>query len=393
MPDEIHKFLLEDMELICEGLDACAEYDFTRDLRQRMEAMPISSLALGVRCYVSHTIVDKWRQGKARPNSKERMKELGMALGMDAPALNTFLYLNGYPKLYAKNPLDSAARFTLEKDFGAADIVTKYRAMIERLGIGDFVPPANVEPLMTQVLSADLRQAAREGQVTSWFRRHEKHFSGGPKTQLPDLQIVRFFLLYLGESSIHELATTGELPPSLKAMLYALCGKRALFVHGLRDKLITFGLYSNMTEDEIDTLLNYARLRRISEPATKVDSAVLFALRNAHERYPYYEANNLTRIVSRLSSSSEVFDQVLLPVYRSRLAVASAHTRYYEKHHRTAEELLFEQTYTEYADRGVMDYVCDMLQLLAEKGVLSRDQVKPMCALLSRTQDGETIWD
>ena len=230
MQDEVRKYMLEDMELICEGLDACAEYDFTRDLRQRMEAMPISSLALGVRCYVSHTIVDKWRQGKARPNSKERMKELGMALGMDAPALNTFLYLNGYPKLYAKNPLDSAARFTLEKDFGAADIVTKYRAMIERLGIGDFVPPANVEPLMTQVLSADLRQAAREGQVTSWFRRHEKHFSGGPKTQLPDLQIVRFFCCISGNRAFMNWRPRENCPPrSRPCSMRSAASARCLF--------------------------------------------------------------------------------------------------------------------------------------------------------------------
>ena len=393
MQDEVRNYMLNDMQIFCDDLNACADYDFSRDLRQRMEAMPISSLALGVRCYVSHTIVDKWRQGKARPNGKERMKELGMALGMDTPALNTFLYLNGYPKLYAKNPLDSAARFALEKDSGSADIVTHYRALIERLGLGDFVAPANVEPLMTQVLSADLRQAASLGQVSSWFRRHEKHFSGGPKTQLPDSQIVRFFLLYLGESSIHELATTGELPPSLKAMLYALCGKRALFVHGLRDKLITFGLYSNMTEEEIDTLLTYARLRRISEPATKVDAAVLFALRNAHEHYPYYEANNLSRIIARLSSSSDVLDQKLLPIYRSRLTYADARTRYYDTHRRSADELLFEQTYTDYADKSVMDYVFNMLLLLAEQNILSRNQVKPMCALLSRTQEGETIWD
>ena len=393
MQDDVRSLLLTDMEDICEGLEAYSEYDFPRDLRQRMEAMPISSLALGVRCYVSHTIVDKWRYGKARPNGKERMKELGMALGMDVSELNAFLYLNGYPKLYVKNPLDCAARFLLEKHFGAEDIVTQYRALIERLGLGDFVAPTNVEPLMSQVLSADLRQAAQLGQVSAWFRRHEKHFSSGSKTQLPDLQIIRFFLLYLGESSIHELATTGELPSSLKAMLYALCGKRALFVHGLRDKLITFGLYSNMTEEEIDALLTYARLRRISEPATKSDMAVLFALRNAHESYPYYEANNLTRIVSRLSSSSEVFDQVILPVYRKRLESTNARTKYYEAHRRSAEELLFERTYTEYADRGVMDYVRDMLQLLADQNVLSRDQVKPMCTLLSRTQDGETIWD
>lgn len=388
----LREWLNEDIEQIREGLLAFADYDFAADIQSHMSALSLSSLALGTRCCVSHTIVDKWRQGKAKPNGKERYKELGMALGMDERSLNGFLYQNGYPKLYAKNPLDSAAKLILMNSAAREDIVALYRNLLDCLGFSDFAPLTENEPLKTWVMSRELHEAAQAGGISMWFRNHRNNFAGGAKTQLPDSRIVGFIMLYIGDTTIHEMVVSGELPVTLKSLLYALAGRRAVHVRGLREKLIAFGLYANMTEEEIDTLLSYARLRMLSEPVTSADFAVLCALRNAHERYPHYEADSLKNIVSRLSASNEAYDRTLLNEYTKRLHNAEQRAAYYDKHSRTEEELLFEQSYTAYADRGVMDYVNDMLMMLAEYGDIPSEQAKPFMDLIKRTREGEDIW-
>lgn len=392
MNDETRKLIFEDVEQIREGLESFAEYDFPADLQRRMDAQGLSALSLAARCFVSHTIVDKWRQNKARPNGKERVKELGMALGMDENELNTFLYQNGYPKLYAKNPLDDAAKVLLLGASGREDIVSLYRELIDRLGLENYAPPRGIEPLKTYILSKGLKAAAENGQVSRWFREHGKYFAGGVKTQLPDLRIIRFLLLFFGDLRVHEMVVTGEVPAALKGLLYDLSGGRAVSVRGLREKLIAFGLYSSMTEEEIDTLLGYARLRAVSDPATMTDFAVLSALRTAHERYPHYEAGNLKRIVKRLSASAEAYDKALLAEYDKRLENAVKRTAYYDKRVLSEEETLFEKLYTSYSDHSVMDYVYDALLLLVEMGQLTPMQIKPYSALLQRTLEGETIW-
>jgi hypothetical protein len=320
------------------------------------------------------------------------MKELGMALGMGADDLDTFLYRNGYPKLYAKNPLDGAAKLLLLNSAGRADVVDMYRELIGRLQLVNYAPPKDALPLKTSVLNAELMEVAKQGQVSDWFRAREKNFTGDAKTLLPDMRIVRYLLLYMGESTIHEMAVTGELPVTLKNLLYPLVGGKAVHVRGLREKLIAFGLYANMTEDELDVLLDYAKLRPISSPISRTDLAVLSVLREAHERYPLYEYENLKRIAKQLSASKELFDMALLPEYETRLSNAAQRAAYYEKAIQTEDERLFEERYTSYSDKGVMDYMRDVLTLLSEEKLLDEAEALPLLELIQRTEAGMSIW-
>lgn len=400
MTEEARVFLDDCIELFRESIAECETFSFASDLQQRMQALGLSSSSLGERAGVSHTIVDKWRKGKARPNGKERMKELGMALGMDAAELDAFLYRNGYPRLYAKNPLDSAAKLLLLNSAGRTDVVDMYRELVDRLGLMDYAPPREASPLKTSVLSAELMKVAEQGQISGWFRVHEMNFTGDAKTHLPDMRIIRYILLYVGESTINEMAVTGELPVTLKNLLYPLAGGKAVHVRGLRDKLIAFGLYANMTEDEIDVMLEYAKLRPVSDPVSRADLAVLFALREAHERYPLYESESLERIVRRLTDSTEPYDQTLLPEYEMRLHNARQRAAYYEANANTPDARLFEQLYTSYADRGVMDYVHDILCLLCEEKRLTEAEIKPISELIRRASvasewnmKGEKVWN
>jgi len=393
MMEDIKVMLKENIEQFSESLAGCESYCFYVDLCRRMDALGLSSSALGERALVSHTIVDKWRQNKARPNGKERMKELGMALTMDAAELDTFLYFNGYPKLYAKNPLDSAAKLLLLHSAGRTDVVDMYRELIDHLGLNDYAPPEKVLPLKTSVLNAALMEAAQQRQVSGRFRAHRNNFTGDAKTLLPDMRIIRYLMLYVGDSSINEMVVTGELPATLKNLLYPLVGGKSVHVRGLREKLIAFGLYANMTEDEMDVLLTYAKLRPVSDPISRVDLALLSALREAHERYPLYEYENLERIVKQLSASGERYDLTLLPEYEARLNNARGRATYYEKAVLTEEEKWFERHYTSYSDRGVMDYVYDVLCILCEEKLLSSDDTKSILELIQRTGDGTSIWN
>ena len=63
MDDETRALLSEDVDQIREGLSSFAEYDFSKDLQQHMDAQALSALSLGARCLVSHTMIDKWRLG------------------------------------------------------------------------------------------------------------------------------------------------------------------------------------------------------------------------------------------------------------------------------------------------------------------------------------------
>ena len=377
--------LKEDLEYVSEVLLQFETYCLSDDIQQRMDGLGLSSVSLAERCRVSHTIVDRWRTGKARPNGKERLKELGMALMMDSDALNEFLFHNGYPKLYLRNPLDSAARMLLLCNSGRPDIVDIYRELVERLGLSRLTTVDEEILLATAIMSRELKHAGEEGRISQWFRVYKGQLSGDGKTQHPDLRLGRFLLLYIGDTTIHEMAVAGELPIYLRNLLYPLVAGKRVTVRFLREKLIAFGLYTNMTEPEIDVMLQHARLRPLSEPSTALDMAILSALRCAHERYPLYEYENLHRIIKRLSLSNDEEDRKLLEQYILQEKIVKKMVDYYVNHEHTAEERAFERHYTSLEDKSVMDYVYDLLCGLMEEGLLEKRDTERFLNLLKRS--------
>ena len=382
---DVISILEDDLANIAEALEAFDSYSFSKDLQSRMASLGLSSSALAERCRVTHTIIDKWKSGKARPSGKERYKELGMALGMDTDSLNTFLLNNGYPALYVKNPLDSAARLLILQSAGAPDLVELYRALVRRLKLDKLTTYSDRTFYETTVMSMELKNAAQNGHASAWFANYRRQFAGSAKTELPDLRLARFLLLYLGEKNIHELAVTGDLPPVLQNILYPVLAGKAVTVKRLREKLIAFGLYSNMKEEEIDLMLRWARVLPLSEPVSCLDFAVLAALRCAHDRYILYERENLQRIIRRLNPPQDEFESLMLTQYCRRAEVAEPMAAYYEKYPKSPLDLAFEERYTSYSDRGVMDYVHDMLTLLVERGNLDTEGTESFLKMISRS--------
>lgn len=382
--------LADDLALIGEALTAFESYDFAEDVKRRMQALGLSASALGKRCHVSHTMVGKWCSGKARPHGKERIKELGMALSMNECELNAFLYANCYPKLYAKNPLDNACKLVLKTLRGRENTVQMYRDFLSLYGLADYSPSPDRLDIATTVMSRNFDAVDGRSDFERWLKQQEKYFGASAKTQMPNTRLIRFILLYIGSSTIYEMYAAGELPVPLKNLLYLLVADKEIAVRGLRDKLVAFGLYSNMTEEEMNVMLKYANLRQLSQPKTKLDFAVLTALRCAHERYPYFEYDGMKRITKHLQDALETAEEhekkrllALYQLFKAQLENASARVRYYEDDgHKSEMDRLFEREYTSYTGRGIIDYMQDILTALSENGQLHHDKMRNMLGLI-----------
>jgi len=389
--------LADDLELIREVLSNFARYDFGEDVRCRMEEMGLSANALAQRCFVTHTMVGKWLGQNAHPQGKERMKELGMALSMDEKALNEFLYSNSYPRLYAKSPLDNACKLVIKTFAGRPDVVKLYRDFLDKYKLKTYAPSPDRVEIPTYVMSRNFDHITSAEDFEKWLAQYEKHFGAFAKTQVPNQRLLRFMLLYIGQTTINDLYTTGELPITIKNLLYPLVADKEIALKGLRSKLIVFGLYKNMTEEEMDTMLSYAKLRHLSEPKTKLDNAVLTALRCAHERYPYFEYSGMEKLIAVLEASMEQaqsqqeLDELvqLLELYEKQRENALMRLEYYDNDgHKSEMDRLFEEYYTGYADSGIINYMKDVLCALADDGVLPEAEVNKLLDLM---ESGETI--
>lgn len=387
--DEKKAVLQDDLALMREMLEEFPKYDFSADLKNRMTLANLSANALAERGMVSHTTVGKWLSGEVRPQGKERMKTLGMALGMSSEEIDSFLYTNGYPRLYAKNPLDNACNLILKTHRGRADIVSRYQSFLELYRVQAYRPASGRGERNTDQLGRSFEAVDSEEAFAAWMDRNRRFFGATAKTVTAGSRLMRRVWLYIGETTINDLYTTAELPLPIRNLMYTLLGNREIPVKGLRNKLIVFGLYENMTEEELDQLLADANLRELSDPRTTLDRLLLTAVRTAHERYPYYEFETMLVLTERIragmlcsrdAAQIERF-QTMLNEYRQRYENAMLRTAYYDAH-KTKEDERFEELYTSRADRGLLHYVFDVLAFLASEGMVEQAETAELTSLL-----------
>ncbi len=382
--EKIEMILGDDIEHIKEQLSSLEAYDLARDIRERMTPLGLSKSGLAKPANVSHTMVEKWLSG-AKPRGKERMKELGMALGMNEEELNKFLCANCYPKLYAKNPKDLVCRFVLRAYAGSGEILTHYHNYLKEYGLENYALGATPGEIATTVLSKDFADVKSVTALKAWLAENDKYFRAFDKGYIPNSELVHFIMLYIGDATIHNLYITGKLPITIKNLLFPLLADKEIAVKGLRAKLIVFGLYENMTEDEIDVMLEIARLQLLSKPMTRIDHVLLTALRCAHERYPYYEQKTSEKILASLNENDPLY-----LFYKKKKDFADSCVRYYEANENIDElQLLFEETYTDYNDSGIIQYIPDIFSILVRDEVLSEEEVNEYTALMKVYQDGE----
>lgn len=371
------QLLADDIETISQKLSGFSAYDFSKDLSLRMANTGLTQSRLALRVQVTSAMVGKWLNKGAKPHGKERFKELGMALEMNEAELNSFLLANCYPKLYMKNPLDIACRFVLTRSAGNKKAVSIYRDFLRLYQLNDYTLHGDPTGISTSALSREFGNATSVKKLEALLLENANNFRAANKSYLPHAELIRFVQLYLGDKSIWEHHVTGELPTAIMNLLYPLVSDKAVAIRGLRSKLIVFGLYENMSEQEIDTMLTIAKLPLISAPSSKADYAILCALRSAHERYPYYELENAEKVLPLLSEN-ELPDLTLS--YKEQKRRAKALADYYDAH-KGDEEKLFEENYTNFSDKGILHYALDVLTLLVKSGALKEKEIHEYTAL------------
>ena len=80
--DEVQQ-LEEEVQRIKEESSNYQAYRFRNDLNQRMERLHLDADGLAGRLGCTSASVRGWQAGTSRPNGREPMKKLGMALEMD----------------------------------------------------------------------------------------------------------------------------------------------------------------------------------------------------------------------------------------------------------------------------------------------------------------------
>ena len=376
-----HDFVLaDDIDLIKQQLNEFSAYNFAEDIAERMESLGLSQNVLASRAHISHAMVGRWLNKGARPHGKERFKELGMALAMDEKQLNIFLEANCYPRLYAKNPLDIACRFVLSRAAGNDNTVRIYRDFLRMYKLEEYVLRGDPMDIDTPAISRDFANVKSVMGLEEWLVEHSKYFRAYDKFYIPNAELIRFALLYIGNQSVNNLYIAGELPVTIKNLLYPLMANKEVAVKGLRSKLIVFGLYENMTEYEINIMLTIAKLQPVTDPSARIDSVILTAIRCAHERYPYFEFNNAERVLHRIEDNGMTDFRVF---YEEQKRRSSEFVNYYETAgHKNEIDRLFEMNYTDYVDKGILHYLYDILSILTDDGTLTESEISEFISLM-----------
>ena len=400
IPENRRSLLEDDLAMVRETLEGFGSYRFSDELIRNMTERNLSASELARRCRVSHAAVGKWRSGSAKPVGKERVKEAGLALSLDEDGLNKVLLSLGYAGLYEKNPLDNACIFTIRKQ--PDDPVGFYRNILEEFRLKSAAPSPRRKYMSTSKVRKSFAHVYTEASFRGWLTRYADSFSAFAKTALPNKELILYALLFLGGSSINEMYETGELPVSIRNLLYPLIAGSEIGQKGLREKLIVFGLLRNMPEEEIDRLLLLAKLRLFSQAETRPETAALAAVRCAHSRYAAYEYECLAGVCAVIGALLEneaekqppqnptnsgmrrhSFYSGLQAELLPRLELAGQLAENYERPgHRGVEEKLFEELYTEAGAKCLAHYVKDILTLLIAEGDIDVKEAEDWLDLL-----------
>jgi hypothetical protein len=143
-----------------------------------------------------------------------------------------------------------------------------------------------------------------------------------------------------------------------------------------------------MNDDEIDQMLIIAGLQPISEPLSKIDCVLLGALRYAHERYPYYELTNAEKLLNTIYTSKDREYVEFQEFYEDQRERAQELVKYYESvGHKSKNDRLFEERYTNHSDSGILWYVRDILHQLVKDNILPKEDTEEYLSLMQTYEE------
>jgi ferredoxin len=134
----------------------------------------------------------------------------------------------------------------------------------------------------------------------------------------------------------------------------------------LRTKLIMFGLYENMTEGEINIMLDITKLQPISKPSTRIDFVVWKALQFAHKHSDSYRKANSIKCLQNLAKR-ELIDESIKESLESWKEIYNNQTYNQEQ---------AEGINREFSDRyiNISQYILEILRRFEQNGTLTQKE-------------------
>ncbi|MDR2370551.1 MAG: hypothetical protein LBD71_03655 [Treponema sp.] len=386
---ETKKNILEkDAEMIGNAINEFPVFDLPGALTVFMKIKGVNDLVLAERLKYNVSLIHGFRLGEAAPKGRNQLMEIGLGLSLDEREMNNLLLSQGYPCLYAKNLFDEICIGICRDSSDAGSKINAYRNAVKNI-LGAKIEAVQQDGFLSANTVNRAIQVHSEEDFEEWAENYAKKFVDFSKIVLPNKYLILYLMLFLGNDAMNLMYKTGELPPSIRNLLEPLILDRKYSPRRIRDKLIGFGLKNNLSDIDLDRLLDVARLRRFSNPETALEAAVLMALRQGHIRFPPYEHDYLSTIFQLLDAilkkSAEnyrdltITGQVQLGFFASiyedimeRLVVSVRLDHdYISAGKRGFEENTFEKLYTSYSgnkDNCLAAYVKDIAAVLEENG-------------------------
>jgi hypothetical protein len=401
---EVKKSILEkDAEMIGNAVNEFPVFDFPGALTVFMKIKGINDSGLAERLKYNVSLIHSFRLGETALKGRNQLMEIGLGLSLDEREMNNLLLSQGYPCLYAKNLFDEICIGICRGSSDTESKINAYRNAVKNI-LSVKIEPVQQDGFLSANTVNKATQVHSEEDFEEWAENYSKKFVDFSKIVLPNKYLILYLMLFLGNDAMNLMYKTGELPPSIRNLLEPLILDRKYSPRKIRDKLIGFGLRNNLSDIDIDRLLDVAGLRRFSNPETALEAAVLMAVRQGHIRFPPYEYDYLSTIFHLLDAilkkSSEnyrnltITGQVQLGFFASiyedimeRLVVSGRLEHdYISVGKRGPKESAFEKLYTSYSgnkDKCLAAYVKDAAALLEKNGDVDKDEYSNFVNLIS----------
>jgi hypothetical protein len=348
-------------------------------------------------------LIHKFRLGETVPKGRNQLMEIGLGLSLDEREMNNLLLSQGYPCLYAKNPFDEICARVCQSSSDPGSKAADYRNAVKAL-LSAKIEAAQQDGSLSPDTVGNPAQVHSEEDFEEWAENYSKKFVDFSKIVLPNKYLILYIMLFLGNDAMNLMYKTGELPPSIRNLLEPLMLDKKYSPRRIRDRLIAFGLKNNLSDLDMDRLLDVAGLRRFSNPETALEAAVLMTVRQGHIRFPPYQHDYLSTVFHLLDAFLKkssgnyreltITGQVQLGFFASiyedameRLVVSARLDHdYISAGKRGPEENVFEKLYTSYSgdkDKCLADYVKDIAAMLDKNGDTDKAEYSNFTNLIS----------
>lgn len=251
-------------------------------IRELIEESGLTKSSFAEKCGVSRQAQHKWLNG-AIPKSREDYIKIGFAAGLGIEKIDQLLKkYGGYSGLYSRSLEDSVCLFVLNSD----ELLHDYETceMILK-NINEEMKQANkysTEVTMgTVTIRHNLLGLRNEEELILFILTHINSYQ---KKYYKLYDYIEAFIvansmdpLTFTPVSLNFLAEEQHWSSSLKQAVYQIRNKEWF---PMRKKLITLGLYLNMTVDQINTMLELAQMEPLSV-SNPVECAMIYAINDA----------------------------------------------------------------------------------------------------------------